>query len=179
MEKALELDPLYTTALRMLYTHIIFSRPSDEPNQRLDQERFRPLRKTDIGAMRGWATELMFENRLDEAEEQLRQVAQLSKPDKPSAHDHWVQAAIDLRRGHPDAERRLAAAVAEGPVTLREIDTANLYMVVGNPRMAAVHLDRLFRADPACATLIEQLPAMDRLRTHPELQAVISKYRAR
>ena len=124
--------------------------------------------------MRGSAAGLMFDNRLDEAEEQLREVAQLSKPDKPTTHDRWVQAAIDLRRGHPDAERRLAAAVAEGPVTLREIDTANLYVVVGNPRMAAVHLERLFRADPACAAFVEQSPALVRFRTHPEIQAVIS-----
>jgi hypothetical protein len=55
------------------------------------------------------------------------------------------RAAIDLRRGRPDAERHLAAAVAEGRITLRKIDTAILYMTVGNPRMAAVHLENLFR----------------------------------
>ena len=126
--------------------------------------------------MRGWAAELMSENRLDEAEEQLHKAAQLSPP---TTHDRWVQAAIDLRRGHPDAERRLAAAVAEGPVTLREIDTAALYGAVANPRMAAVHLERLFRGDPSCTAFIEQSPAFVRLRSHPEIQAVISKYRAR
>ena len=67
----------------------------------------------------------------------------------------------------------------KAPFLLREIDTAHLYMVVGNPRMAAVHLERLFRAEPPCAAFLEQLPFWERFRTHPEIQAVIRKLRGR
>ena len=177
LKKALELDPLSITARHWLGAHLGWSRPPGEgPLEDADEEPLRTLLKTDIGTMMGRAAGLMFHNRLDEAEELLQKLAQLSEP---STHVRWVQAAIDLRRGHPDAERRLAAAVEEGPRTLREMDTAALYGAVGNPRMAAVHLDRLFRGDPSCTSFIEQSPAFVRLRTHPEIQAVISKYRRR
>jgi hypothetical protein len=177
LNKALELDPHSITARRRLGAHLGWSRPPHEgPLEDPDEEPTRTLLKTDIGTMRGWAAGLMWHNRLDEAEEQLRRAAQLAEP---GTHDRWIQAAIDLRRGHPDAESRLAAAAEEGPRTLREVDTAALYGAVGNPRMAAVHLDRLFRGDPSCTSFIEQSPAFVRLRTHPEIQAVISKYRRR
>ena len=89
----------------------------------------------------------------------------------------FVSAAIALMRGDLEAESRLAAAVAKGPVTLREIDTARLYGDADNPRMAAVHLDRLFRADPSCTAFIEQSPAFVELRKHAVIQDVIRRHR--
>jgi hypothetical protein len=48
-------------------------------------------------------------------------------------------------RGNRDtAERRLAAVIERGPVALREIDTARLYGVIGDLRIAARHLERAF-----------------------------------
>ena len=118
----------------------------------------------------------MWNKHLDDAEEQLRWLAELSPP---TTHERWVAAAIDLLRGDQDAEQRLAAAIEEGPQILRELDTVALYGVAGNPRMAAVHLARLFRADPACTELLKQLPGFVQVRTQPEVQAVIRKYSAR
>jgi hypothetical protein len=88
-----------------------------------------------------------------------------------------VAAGVELLRDNPDAERQLAAAVARGPETLREIDTARLYGVAGNPRMAALHLERAFRADSACVSFVEQSPPFTQLRKQPVVKDVIDKYR--
>ena len=124
--------------------------------------------------MRGRAANLLFLKRLDEAETQLRQVA---AREKPTTHDEWVAAGIALMRGDPEAENRLAAAVAKGPFPLREIDTAYLYGRADNPGKAAVHLDRVFRIDPSCTAFIEQSPAFVPLRKHAVIQDVIRRYR--
>ena len=39
--------------------------------------------------------------------------------------------------------------------------------------------ETLDRGEPACAAFVEQIPFLKRFRTYPEIQAVISKYRAR
>jgi hypothetical protein len=119
----------------------------------------------------------LWQKRLDESEAMLRQALAESK-EPPTAHEEWVAAGIALMRGDLEAEQRLAAAVAKGPITLREIDTAGLYGVADNPRMAAVHLDRLFQADPSCTVFIEQSPAFVDLRKHAVVQEVIRKHRA-
>ena len=105
LEKALELDPLpYRDSDAGGHTSVFTT-------ARRADERLRPgaISNSTQGAsatMRGSAAELMFENRLDEAEEQLRQVAELTKPDKPSSTTTG-SGSDRLEAGHPDAERRL------------------------------------------------------------------------
>jgi tetratricopeptide (TPR) repeat protein len=171
--KALELDPQLGTAHGSLSAHIGWMGRDQDALDYSDAILAR--RPRDVGIMRGRSAQLLYLKRPDESEQQLREVASLAPT---SIQDEWVAAGIELMRGNPDAESRLAAAVARGPVTLREIDTARLYGVVGNPRMSAIHLDRAFRADATCAAYVQQSPVFATLRSHVPIQDVIGKYRA-
>ncbi len=79
-----------------------------------------------------------------------------------------------------DGERdvsELAATIERGPVTLREIDTARLYGMLGNPGTAARHLERAFQADASCVTFVAESAAFAPFRNHQAIQHVMSKYR--
>lgn len=88
----------------------------------------------------------------------------------------WL-ASSSCGATHDAAESRLAAAIERGPLNLREIDTGRLYGVIGDPRMAARHLERAFQADPSCVAFVAQSPAFAPFRDHPAIQEVIGKRR--
>jgi hypothetical protein len=115
---------------------------------------------------------------LQRPEEVARQLGEIAMLTPPSIQDEWVLGGTGLMRGNRiPAERRLAAAIERGPVILREIDTARLRGVIGDPREAARHLDRAFRADASCVTYVAQSPAFAPFRDHPAIQDVMSRHR--
>lgn len=134
--KALELDPQLSTAHQGLGAHI------DWMDRNLEGfeygETLLATRPNDLGLLRSRAAGLLYEKRPDEAEQTLRKVASLAPT---SIHDEWVSAGIELMRGNRGAadrlEAALEAAVADGPIPLREIDSAHLYDVLGDPLGAA------------------------------------------
>ena len=182
--KAIEVDPQLRTAYQGLSSHLDWmtepperdhSGPLPMPvNWALDAG----LEKwpADVNLLRSRAAWLVYLRRPDEAAELLRQIASMAPT---SIHDEWVGAGIELMRSNRDAEGQLAAAVAQGPRTLREIDTARLYGVAGNPPMAARHLERAFRADSACVSFVEQSPPFTQLRKQPVVKDVMDEYRRR
>jgi tetratricopeptide (TPR) repeat protein len=171
--KALELDPQLVTA------HV-----SRAGNMGWDARvqagfdyltRMRDLWPRDVRVLRVRAVALLWLQRPDEAEQQVREVASLAPT---TVQDEWVLAGVELIRGHRDAaERLLAAAIARGPVALREIDTGFLYGLIGDPPTAARHLERAFVADPSCPAFVAQSANFAPFRDHPAIQDVMSKHR--
>jgi serine/threonine protein kinase/tetratricopeptide (TPR) repeat protein len=172
-QKAIELDPQLMTAHWSRVTNMAWG---DRDQAALDYlNAWRNLRPKDVRLLRPRSAILLFLRRPDEAEEQLREMAALAPT---STQDDWVWAGIELMRGNRDvADRRLAAAIERGPITLREIDTARLYGVIGDLRMAARHLERAFKADPSCVTFVGRSPAFAVFREDPAIQDVMNKYR--
>jgi hypothetical protein len=125
--------------------------------------------------LRGRAVTLLYLQRPNEAEVQLREVEALTRR---NIQDEWVLASIEIMRGNRAAESRLAAAIERGPVPLRSIDSARLYSILGEPLTAARHLERAFQADPSCVTFVNQSPPFARIRNHQAIQIMIAKYRA-
>jgi serine/threonine protein kinase/TolB-like protein len=184
-KKAIALDPGLRTAYGGLAAHtgwMMEPAESDPPGGALPVPAIWAIDvglmnwPDDVALLRNRAAGLVYFRRPEEAAALMRQIAAMAGT---SMHDGWVLAAIELMRGNPDAERQLAAAVARNPVTLREIDTARLYGVAGNPRMAALHLERAFRADSSCVSFVEQSPPFTQLRKHPVVKDVIDKNRRR
>ena len=137
--------------------------------------RIRDLWPKDVRVLRLRAVALLWLQRPDDAEQQVREVASLASP---SIQDDWVLAGVELMRGNRGAaERGLAAAIDRGPVILREIDTAFLYGLIGDPRTAARHLERAFVADPSCPAFVAQSANFAPFRDHPAIQNVMSKHR--
>ena len=124
--------------------------------------------------LRQRAVSLLYLQRPNEAELQLREVAALTPL---SIQDEWVLAAIEIMRGNRDGDKRLAAAIERGPVILRSIDSARLYSILGEPLTAARHLERAFQADPSCVTFVNQSPPFAPIKNHPAIQAMVAKYR--
>jgi TolB-like protein len=124
--------------------------------------------------LRGRAVSLLYLQRPNEAEVQLREVEALTGL---NIQDEWVLASIEIMRGNRAAESRLAAAIERGPVILRSIDSARLYSILGEPLTAARHLERAFEADSACVSFVEQSPPFAQLRKHPVVKDVMNKYR--
>ena len=183
-KEAIALDPQLRTAYQGLSAHTgwMMEPPSDDHPGALPvpviwaSEVGLKNWPDDVGLLRVRAGLLVGLRRPDEAAELMRRIP--STPET-TVHDEWVLAAIELIRGHPDADRQLAAAVERGPVTLREIDTARIYTVAGNPHVAALHLERAFRADSSCVAFVEQSPPFTQLRKYPAVKDLINKYRRR
>lgn len=171
--KALELDPQLGSAHASLIHHLVWM---NRPQPALDHANAAlALRPDDVAIMRARSVALLFLQRPDEVERQLRDVATLMPK---SIMDDWVLAGAEMMGGNRDAaERRLAAVIERGPVSLREVDTARLYGLIGDPTTAARHLERALQADPSCAAFVAQSPAFAPFRDHPAIQDVISKHR--
>ncbi len=170
--KALELDPQLSTSQSGLVSQFLWMGQMQATIDQIDDILERHPK--DLNALRQRSVYLLYERRPDEAERQLRELASLTPV---SIQDEWVLAGIDLLRGHPNAANRLAAAIARGPAVLREIDTARLYGVKGDPHTAARHLERAFTADPSCVAFVAQSPPFAPFRDHPAIQAVMNKHR--
>jgi serine/threonine protein kinase/TolB-like protein len=171
--KAVELDPQLVTA------HVSRAASMGWDGRVQDGfdylTRMRDVWPTDVRVLRFRAVALLWLQRPDEAEEQVREVASLGPT---SVQDEWVLAGVELVRGNRDAsKRRFAAAIARGPVPLREIDTAFLYGLIGDPHTAARHLEHAFVADPSCPAFVAQSANFARFRDHPAIQDVMSKHR--
>ena len=171
--KALELDPQLGSVHGSLINHLHWMNRAqsalDHANAAL------AIRPKDVAILRARTNALLFLQRPDEVERQMREVATLAPT---SIQDEWLLTGAELLRGNRDAaQSRLAAAIERGPITLRSIDTARLYGLIGDPRTAARHLERAFRSDPSCVAFIAQSPAFAPFRNHPAIQDVISKHR--
>ena len=134
----------------------------------------RALRPNDVVILRARAVALFYLQRPAEAQRQVLDVAMLMPR---SIMDDWVRAGADVMTGNHDT-RQLAAVIERGPVILREIDTARLYGMINDPRTAARHLERAFRADPSCVTFVAQSPAFLPFRNPTAIESVMRKYRA-
>jgi serine/threonine protein kinase len=172
--KAIELDPQLITAHQGLSANIGWLDRNLEALEYGDT--LLASRPNDVGLLRLRAATLLYLKRPDEAEQTLRKVAPLAST---SIHDEWVSAGIELMRGNRAAAGRLEAAVARGPITLREIDSARLYGVLDRSLAATKHLERAFQADPSCTIFIEQSPPFARLRTLAVVRELIARHRPR
>ena len=169
--KALELDPQLGSVHASLIYHLLWMNrlqaALDVANAAL------ALRPKDAAIMRARSVALLFLQRTDEVFRQLGDIATLTPR---SIQDDWVLAVAGVMVGNHDV-RQLAGVIERGPVSLREIDTARVYGLIGDPRTAAHHLDRAFLADPSCVTFVAQSPAFAPFRDHRAIQDVMSKRR--
>jgi TolB-like protein len=167
--KALQIDPHFGLGHNALIHHLRWANRPTEALHAAD-EAIRVL-PDHVDLLRARAMTLVQLGRLDEAEEQ---VGQLALEPTNSVQDEWALAAIDLLRGRfePGAAR-LDAIVARGPRVLRSVETAFVYCHVGNFPQAAIHLQAACSADPACATFVTQCPAFTQYRDHPEITSVL------
>ena len=171
--RALELDPRLVTAHVLRATNLFWGKPGAQAGlDYLDSVRdLVPAGRL----LRPRAVALLFLKRPDEAEQHLRELATLGPS---SIQDEWVMAGVELLRRNDDvARRRMEAVIEKDFGTLRELDTVRLYGVIGDPGMAARHLERAFRYDPSCVAYVTQSPAFAPFRNHPAIQGVLSKDR--
>jgi serine/threonine protein kinase/tetratricopeptide (TPR) repeat protein len=158
--KALELDPRWTTATANLIYHLSWrGRDSDAlamANRASESE------AGNVGLMRARATALLFLQRVEEAEEQLRHIVSLGVK---GIQDEWELAGVELMKGNrEEAEKGFAAVILAGPTPLRDLDTARLYAIVGDLPSARRHVDAAVQADASCRAFVDSSPPFAVLR---------------
>ena len=170
--KALQLDPRFGLAHNALIYHLAWADRTDEGRRAADDAL--RLLPDHVDLIRARAITLLQLGRIDDAEEQL---AQLATESASSVQDEWVIAAIDLLRGRLErAATRLDAVIARGPRCLREIDTALIYCRVGDFNRAAAHLTGACGADRACAAFVQQCQVFSSYRHNPAIASVLSAH---
>lgn len=158
--KALEIDPRWAAATASLVYHLSWLGRDGEALEVAD--RASQTSVGNVGIMRARATALLFLGRAEEAEAQLHQIVSLGAK---SIQDEWELAGVELMKGnHLEAEKRFAAIIATGPTTLRELDTARLYAVVGDLAGARRHIDAAVRVDASCRDFVDSSSAFAALR---------------
>jgi TolB-like protein len=113
--------------------------------------------------------------RLDEGE-QLARAAAIAAP---SAQDRLFLAGARLQRGDPSAAAELEAAVRLRAGYAEHLTAAEFYFVTNDEARGLAHLEDAFRADAACAALVDttKMPLFVAARNRASVRELIRKYR--
>jgi serine/threonine protein kinase len=170
LRKGVHLDPRFGLGHNALVYHLLWAGRAGEALQAAD-DALRVL-PDHVDLLRARAMTLLNLGRVTEAEDQLVPLA-TEKTD--SVQDEWALAAIDLLRGRAErAAPRLAAVIARGPRSVREIQTALIYCKAGDFAKAAAHLAAGAAADSSCYGFVADCPAFAAYRGEPAIAAVLT-----
>lgn len=116
----------------------------------------------------------IFLGQLDEGEELTRSAA-LSAP---SALDRLFLAGARLQRGDPSAAAELEAAVGLRGGYADHLTAAGFFFVANDEARGLVHLEDAFRADAACAALVDltEMPLLVAARGRAPVRELTRKY---
>ena len=88
-----------------------------------------------------------------------------------------VLAVVILLRGDLNtAAAGFEAAIAGGPVNVREIDIGRIYSKVGRMNEAVGHLQHAFLLDSSCVAFVSESPEFAPYRKDPGVRALLSEY---